>query len=264
MTRRVMRRSEGQGKELWGQYMPEIFAVEAEALGDSSKGERSKSTGDRMKRELSKKRFCGSGCSKKSCSHQGCEERIRSGLKEVSSVERVIQKTKGEVNEVRATPGWERVRVQIDSGAIDTVGPKEIAGAFKMRQTEMSKRGIGYVAANGSGIKNYGEKKIAGYTNDGEGISMRVQRAEVKKVLCSVHKMNLGGNVVVLDGGRSYMQNKESRQKTKIHYEDGQCVMCLWPPSEGEEAQKETQKVLKGNRFAILATENEKVFSRRV
>ena len=127
-------------------------------------------------------------------------------------MERVVKGLGGEVNEV--TPGWERVRVQIDSGAIDTVGPKEIAGAFKMRETEMSKKGIGYVAANGSGIKNHGEKLIAGYTDEGESISMKVQCADVKKVLCSVHKMNLGGNVVVLDGGRSYMQNKESRQKT--------------------------------------------------
>ncbi len=77
-------------------------------------------------------------------------------------MERVVQKTDREVNEVRATPGWERVRIQVDSGAIDTVGPKEIAGAFKMRETEMSRRGIGFVAANGSGIKNYGEKEIVG------------------------------------------------------------------------------------------------------
>ena len=112
-----------------------------------------------------------------------------------------------------------------------------------MRETEMSKRGIGYVAANGSGIKSYGETKIAGYTDDGEGVSMRVQCADVKKVLCSVHKMNLGGSVVVLDGGRSYMQNKGSGRKTKIHYEDGQYVMYLWLPSKREEAQKETEKV---------------------
>jgi hypothetical protein len=79
-----------------------------------------------------------------------------------------------------------------------------------MRETEMSKKGIGYVAANGSGIKNNGEKNIVGYTDDGERVSMRVQCSDVKKVLCSVHKMNLGGNVVVLDGEKSYMQDKES------------------------------------------------------
>jgi hypothetical protein len=87
----------------------------------------------------------------------------------------------------------------VDSGAIDTVGPKDIAGAFKMKETEMSRKRIGFVAANGSGIKNYGVKLIVGYTDDGGAVSMKVQCADVKKVLCSVHKMNMGGNVVVLD-----------------------------------------------------------------
>ena len=130
-------------------------------------------------------------------------------------------------------------------------------------ETEMSKRGIGDVAANGSSIKNYGEKKIVGYADDGGSVSMRAQCADVKKVLCSVHKMNLGGNVVVLDGGRSYMQNKETGQRTRINYEEGQCVMYMWLPSKEEEAQEETEQVLKGTRFAILATENDQVFSRR-
>ncbi len=60
------------------------------------------------------------------------------------------------------------------------------------------------------------------------------------------------------------MQNKESGQKTRIDYEEGQYVMCLWLPSNGEEVLKETERVSKGNRFAILATESEQVFSRRV
>ncbi len=104
---------------------------------------------------------------------------------------------------------------------------------------------------------------IAGYTDDGEGISMKAQCSDVKNVLCSVHKLNLGGNVVVLDGGRSYVQNKEGRQKTKILYENVQHIMYLWLPSKGEEAQKETDRFLKGNRFWISATESEQV-SRRV
>ncbi len=125
-----------------------------------------------------------------------------------------------------------------------------------MRESEMSKKGIGFVAANGSGIKNYGEKLTAGYTDDGGAVSM--------KVLCSVHKMNMGGNVVVLDREKSYMQHKESGKKTRIEYEDGQYVMYVWVPARREEVAKETEKVLKGNRFAILATESEQVFSRRL
>ncbi len=46
------------------------------------------------------------------------------------------------MNEVRATPGWERVRVQIDVEAIDAVGPQEIAKAFEMKETVMSKRAM--------------------------------------------------------------------------------------------------------------------------
>ncbi len=79
------------------------------------------------------------------------------------------------------------------SGAIDTVGPKEVAKAFTMQENAMSKKVLWYVAANGSGIKNYGEKGIVGRTESGDGMSMKIQRADVEKVLGSVHKMNLGG-----------------------------------------------------------------------
>ncbi len=48
----------------------------------------------------------------------------------ISSVERVGKSSKGDVSEIRATPGWERVGVQIDSGAVDTVGPKEFSRAL--------------------------------------------------------------------------------------------------------------------------------------
>ncbi len=78
----------------------------------------------------------------------------------------------------------------------------------------MSERGVGLVAANGSGIEHYGEKKIAGHTEDGEGVSLRTQRADARKVPGSVHKMNVGCSVVVLGGDESYAQNKEANNKT--------------------------------------------------
>ncbi len=86
----------------------------------------------------------------------------------------------------------------------------------------MSRRGAGHAAANGSSIKNHREKKIVGLTDDGEGVRMRVQHADVQKALRSVHKMNLGGNAVVLDGDESYTQNKMMARKTRINYEEGQ------------------------------------------
>ncbi len=109
----------------------------------------------------------------------------------VNGVENVSETSKEEVNEIRATPGWETSRVQVDSGAFDAVGPKEIARARETKQTIVSGRGVGYVAASGSSAKNYGEEEIVGLTDDGEGVSGRIPRADVKKVLCSAHEMNL-------------------------------------------------------------------------
>ncbi len=45
----------------------------------------------------------------------------------INSVERDVRINRGKVSKVRETPGWERIRVQIDSGTIATVAPKEIA-----------------------------------------------------------------------------------------------------------------------------------------
>ncbi len=73
---------------------------------------------------------------------------------------------------------------------------------------------------------------------DGEGVRMRIQRAEAEKVLCSVRKMNLGGNAIALDGKRSYTENKETGKQTRIGYEDGQCVMHLWLPAKEEEKKE--------------------------
>ncbi len=44
----------------------------------------------------------------------------------VDTVERVRKEPRGEVSEIRGMPGWEGLRIQKDSGAIDAVGPKEI------------------------------------------------------------------------------------------------------------------------------------------
>ena len=89
----------------------------------------------------------------------------------------------GEVCAVSEVKGWEKVRVQVDSGPVDAVGPKEIAEAPTIKENAMWKKGLGYVAANGSKIRNYGEKRSVGYTESGDGVSTKVQCADVEKVL---------------------------------------------------------------------------------
>ncbi len=67
----------------------------------------------------------------------------------------------------------------------------------------------------------------------------------------------MAGNVAPLDGDKSDTQKMETNKKIRINYEQGQYVMYVWAPVTEGEVAKETEKVLKGNRFAILATKNE-------
>ncbi len=92
----------------------------------------------------------------------------------------------------------------------------------------------------------YGEKKIGGYTDDGESVSMRVQRADARRcrelfTRSTWEEISLYWTEVRAD--------KENGHKTRINYEEGQYAMYLRLPSKGEEAQKETEKVLRGNRI---------------
>ena len=65
---------------------------------------------------------------------------------------------------VGVTGSWEVIPVTVDSGAVDTVGPKTVARNFPTRETDDSRLGRNFRAANGSRINNYGEKVIQGRT----------------------------------------------------------------------------------------------------
>ncbi len=63
-----------------------------------------------------------------------------------------------------------------------------------------------------------------------------------------------------MDGDRSYI-HKTTGQKTWIKYEDGQYVMNMWFLAREQEVQEESEKMFKGNRFVIMATECEEGFT---
>ncbi len=60
-----------------------------------------------------------------------------------------------------------------------------------------------------------------------------------------------------MDGDRSCTQNNETSNKKRINYEQGDYVRCVWAPAKEGEVAKETERALKGNRFAVLATDSE-------
>lgn len=92
-------------------------------------------------------------------------------------------------------PGRTVVMAAVDSGAEESVCPK---GVFMepMVPSAMSKAGIGYRAANGSPIKNYGQQKVQFATAEGHRCNIPFQVADVERPLISTYSLAQAGNVV--------------------------------------------------------------------
>ena len=98
---------------------------------------------------------------------------------------------------------YEKVTITVDSGAADTVGPKHIADQLPIRPTKASREGKHYRAANGTQIRNYGQKRFEGIDKRGTKTGITIQVADVHKTLASVGKMTEAGNTIIFSKGKS-------------------------------------------------------------
>ena len=130
---------------------------------------------------------------------------------------------------------WEEVKITIDSGAVGTVGPKEVGKVFPVLPTEASKKGMFYRAANNTKIAIHGKKALRGYTREGSDIGIDLQVADVKKALGSVRRMCEAGNNVVFDDAGSYIENKRTGERATLIKERGSYILSLWVPKKPQE-----------------------------
>ena len=91
----------------------------------------------------------------------------------------------------------------VDSGAIDTVcGPAHMDQEDIM-ETEASKRGMKYCAANGGHIKNMGEGDVKAKSMEGIPLEMKAQVGDkITKMLIAVRRACEAGNMVVFNVDR--------------------------------------------------------------
>ena len=141
----------------------------------------------------------------------------------------------------------------VDSGAIDTVTPPDVAKAFPIHETQQSKAGINYRAANGSKIRNHGARQVQGVSNDFKSINMKMNVADVKKTLAAAIQLNYAGNKVILDGDESYIENKASGEIIPLQVVNGEYVFDLWVQAA---APEQVPVKIKGNRYAALVEED--------
>ena len=98
---------------------------------------------------------------------------------------------------------YEKVTITVDSGAADTVGPKHVAAGIAIKPTKASRQGKHYRAANGTQIRNYGQKRLEGIDKKGTNTGITIQVADVHKTLASVGRMTEAGNTIIFSQGKS-------------------------------------------------------------
>ena len=135
------------------------------------------------------------------------------------------------------TAKYELVEITVDSGAEESVTPPEVMNQFRTEETESSKNGEQFVAANGAIIENEGERKATVHTLDGVKRSMTFQVTTVNKALASVARINEKGHIVVFDGENSYIQNKATGEIIPLKKKQGTWVLQVWVEKEPTEEQ---------------------------
>ena len=85
-----------------------------------------------------------------------------------------------------------------------------------------------YEVASDHQIPNEGEKRFTAVTEEGQERKLTLQVCDVNQGLLSVPKMTQAGNRVVFDKEGSYVQNKNSGERTWLSDKNGMFVMKLW------------------------------------
>ena len=132
-------------------------------------------------------------CRDKDCSHRHDEENQEQHINFLGGFEDICN-----IDVVRDESKWELLEVTIDSGACDHVIPHGMAKRFKLFETDESRNGKGFSAANNSVIKNYGTKRVSGLTGEWCPIEMTFHAADVKRALASTTKLKKDGKMIII------------------------------------------------------------------
>ena len=118
-----------------------------------------------------------------------------------------------------------RKGLTVDSGAADHVMPIGWLVMFIVMASLGSKRGLHYVAADGTRIPNLGQQLVRFMTLDGTWCEFMFQVAGIHKPLVSVSKLLKAGYRVVFDEENSYIIHKKTKQIIKMKKERGVSVV---------------------------------------
>ena len=148
----------------------------------------------------------------------------------------------GTVNNVEKN-AWEPLPqpIIIDSGASTSVMPLKWCAHVRTHETEASKRGEHYTAANGGKTFNKGDKVVTLMSREGHMRNMRFTSCDVERALGSVSAICKQGHTVVFNAPEhpdgSYIYHIESGERMELMHKDGVFVLDTRVAPKAKQAQ---------------------------
>lgn len=125
-----------------------------------------------------------------------------------------------EINAMSGGGSKEDLWITVDSGASENVIAESMAPQFKVKESQGSRDGVVYVAANGETMPNRGEKDVKVVTAEGHKCMLKMQVTDVQKPLMSVARICDAGHRVVFEHDGGYVEHKVTKQRTNFNRVD--------------------------------------------
>ena len=140
----------------------------------------------------------------------------------INAVNAMNPVTTGVKSQIMRTDGYDttRVRAGLDSGAAESVCPKDFAVDYPTRPTKESESGRKFRVANGNTIDDEGQVRPVVYTDKGVIRELALTKCDVHKVLLSAGKIVRKGDIVHLELNNSYILSPSTGEKIDVQLDD--------------------------------------------
>jgi hypothetical protein len=123
---------------------------------------------------------------------------------------------------------WRYIELLVDSGAVDNVGDPRVFPEYRLRESDGSRNGLHYLAANNGNIKNEGEINLSCRSSEGIPFKLRMQGAKVSRPILSVIRLTESGKDVIFKKNGGIIRDTKTGVTTTFRRKHGIYVMGIW------------------------------------
>ena len=124
---------------------------------------------------------------------------------------------------------WILVEVIADSGACETVMPKNMCSGIRLRESKGSKAGTEYEVASGKSVPNLGERHCEVYCEGAaSSMLMHFQVADIHRPLLSLSRAADQGFTSHLDATGGYLEDSLTGERIPIQRRGNLYIMSIW------------------------------------